>query len=247
MSGDRLDAAKVAATTFLSTLPKDVNVGVVTFADIARTEIPPTRDRAAVRTVIDNIVLSERVGTALFDGLAQAADLTGSTGARSVLLLTDGDEAGESKTSLEDAAAAATADDVAVDAVYIGPPDERPPELTNLMTEAGGQVTSSDPADLARHLPGNGRGDQQPVADRGRAARRHHRVRQRRGHRRGRRPHADRLGASVRSPSPGPGSRRTPARCRCGTPLRCPRSAGPACRSSSARCSSAWWRCCSSR
>ncbi len=149
MRGERLEAARSAAATFLSTLPRDVKVGVVTFADIARNEIPPTTDRAAVRTVIANLVLNERVGTALFDGLALAADLTGDTGARSVLLLTDGDEDGSSKMLLEDAAAAATADDVAVDAVYIGPPDEQPPELTDLMTEAGGQVRSSDPDDLA--------------------------------------------------------------------------------------------------
>jgi tight adherence protein B len=148
MKGERLAAAKSAATTFLSTLPRDVQVGVVTFADIARTEVRPTTDRAEVRTVIDNLQLNERVGTALFDGLAKAADLTGSVGARSVLLLTDGDEDGHSETSLEDAAATATADDVAVDAVYIGPPGEQPPELTELMTEAGGQVVSSDPADL---------------------------------------------------------------------------------------------------
>ena len=66
-----------------------------------------------------------------------------------MLLLTDGDEDGSSTSSLKDAASTATADDVAVDAVYIGPPDEQPPELTDLMTEAGGQVRSSDPDDLA--------------------------------------------------------------------------------------------------
>ena len=150
MRGERLDAAKAAATTFLSTLPKDVEVGVVTFADIVRTEVRPTRDRGEVRSVIDNLVLNDRVGTALFDGLAQAADLTGSVGARSVLLVTDGDEDGSSKVALEDAASTATADDVAVDAIYIGPPAQQPPELTDLMTEAGGQVRSSDPIDLAK-------------------------------------------------------------------------------------------------
>jgi tight adherence protein B len=149
MKGERLIAAKAAANTFLSTLPRDVEVGLVAFNDTSHIELRPTGNRAEVKAAIDRLELNDVVGTALFDGLAQAADLTGSAGARNVLLLTDGDESGHSTTSLEDAAATATADDVAVDAVYIGPPEELPPVLTELMSEANGQVFSGDPAEVA--------------------------------------------------------------------------------------------------
>ncbi len=88
------------------------------------------------------------MGTALFDGAALAADLTGEAGARNVLLLTDGNEDGSSTTTLDDAVARATEEDIAVGAVYIGAAATPPPELIDLVTGSGGQVLTSDTTDL---------------------------------------------------------------------------------------------------
>lgn len=149
MAGARLDAAKVAATSFLASLPDDVQVGLVTFGDTATVAVPPSSDRQRVQTVIDGLAINQRVGTALFDGAAVAADQTGDSGARSVLLLTDGNEFGNSTRTLEEAVAAATEDGVALDAVFIGESGVPPAELTQLVTGAGGQVVTSATADLA--------------------------------------------------------------------------------------------------
>jgi len=147
MNGEKLAAAKSAATTFLSTLPSDVEVGLVTFADTATTRVRPTTNRAAVAAAIDQVQLNEREGTALFDGVALGAELAGDDGARNLLLLTDGNEDGSSTTTL-DQAVAATDDDIAVGAVYIGSSASPPPELSELVTEAGGQLLTSGTDDL---------------------------------------------------------------------------------------------------
>jgi tight adherence protein B len=149
MSGEKLTAAKSAATTFLSTLPPEVEVGLVTFADTAKTEVPLTTDRAAVAAAIDGVQLSDRQGTALFDGVALGADLAGEDGARNLLLLTDGNEDGSSTATLDQAVDAA-GDDIAVGAVYIGSSATQPPELNQLVTEAGGQVLTSSPEELKK-------------------------------------------------------------------------------------------------
>ena len=139
MAGAKLDSAKSAAATFLAGLPADVQVGLVTFSSTTVTVVQPTIDHAQVQSAVDGLQIDPKIGTALFDGAAAAADLTGDAGARNVLMLTDGNEYGNSTTTLAQAVGKATDDDVAVDAVYIGD-TAAPTELSDLVTGAGGQV-----------------------------------------------------------------------------------------------------------
>lgn len=69
---DRITAAKAAATSFLDDVPKEVNVGLVTFAGTARVEVSPTTDREIVAAAIDNITLRE--GTAIGDAIDASLD-----------------------------------------------------------------------------------------------------------------------------------------------------------------------------
>jgi tight adherence protein B len=147
MSGDKFAAAKVAATTFLGGVPDDVRVGLVTFGSGTDVAVAPTADHAAVQAAIDTLAIDATTGTALYDAVGQAADSTGDTGARNVLLLTDGNEDGSSTTTIDEAVAKATDDDVTVDAVYIGDAAQ-PHELSRLVTSAGGQVFEGGTADL---------------------------------------------------------------------------------------------------
>jgi tight adherence protein B len=148
MRGDRLAAAKAAAMTFLDELPADVSVGLVTFGDTAEVAVGTTSDRAQVTAAIEALEIDDTVGTALFDGAALAADEAGSEGARSVLLLTDGNEDGSSTLTLDEAVAHATDDGVTMDAVYISDGPVQPPELQQLIGDANGQVVTTDTADL---------------------------------------------------------------------------------------------------
>jgi tight adherence protein B len=140
---NQLPAAKIAAGTFLDTLPADVRVGLVTFGETATKDVAPTTDHNAVRSVINRLTIDKTRGTALYDGVALAVDMAGTEGARSVLTLTDGAESGSTR-SLAEAIAAVKASGAALDAVYIGPLATPPAELTNLVAGTGGRVL--DPA-----------------------------------------------------------------------------------------------------
>jgi Ca-activated chloride channel family protein len=123
----RMDAARAAVRRFADVAPDDLRVGLVSFAGSAQLEVPPSRDRQHLLDVVDD--LDFRSETSLADALRQSAAATalpsgtiGSTGARSVILLSDG---GSTVRASEEPVAAAelTADGVTVDTVAFGTQD----------------------------------------------------------------------------------------------------------------------------
>jgi tight adherence protein B len=89
---DSIDQARQAAINFVSSLPEDSQVAVVTFGDEARTLMQPTSNLLAVRTKIDDIRADDD-NTALYDGVRTAANLLSAGGAEqpNVVLLSDGE------------------------------------------------------------------------------------------------------------------------------------------------------------
>jgi tight adherence protein B len=73
---------------FLQSVPKDVKVGVVSFADQPNLDLAPTTDHGAVQAAVDGLTASG--DTALYDGVSQAIDTLGKEGDRTILLLSDG-------------------------------------------------------------------------------------------------------------------------------------------------------------
>ena len=73
---------------FLQTVPKDIKVGVVSFADQPVLDVAPTTDHGAVQAAVDG--LRSNGDTALYDGLSMAIDTLGTAGDRTILLLSDG-------------------------------------------------------------------------------------------------------------------------------------------------------------
>ena len=73
----RIDAAKSAAVAFLDDVPKQFNVGLVTFAGTARVRVAPTTDRTLVANAIDGVNLGEgtAIGDAIDASLAGLADV----------------------------------------------------------------------------------------------------------------------------------------------------------------------------
>src|SRR5690606_39238539 len=88
MRGARFAAAKQAAGAFLSTVPDDVRVGVVSYAGEVVVVQEPPLDRDATRAVVDGLTLSR--GTLLYDGITTAIEAAGGAGQRTVLVLSDG-------------------------------------------------------------------------------------------------------------------------------------------------------------
>ncbi len=70
---NRLEAAKVSAKTFVDSLPRTLNLGLVSFDTGARVDISPTTDREAVKRGIDKLKLHE--GTAIGDAVETSLDV----------------------------------------------------------------------------------------------------------------------------------------------------------------------------
>jgi tight adherence protein B len=144
MKGERFEAAKLAATEFINTVPDDVYVGIVSFDSQVETALEPSLDRAAAQGVIDGLALER--DTRLYDGVVQGVDVAGVEGQRNLLVLSDG--ADTSDTPITDATTAITEGEMLVDVVAL---EQSGPDLAALqqLAEAGqGRVISSDPEAL---------------------------------------------------------------------------------------------------
>jgi len=152
----RLRAAKDAADVFLTQVPADVKVGLITFGESATEDVPPTTDHDLVRRTVDALQVDQTRGTALYDGVTRSITAAGTDGARSVLLLTDGDEVG-STTTFAAAVAAVTRSGATLDAVYIGSNPTSPPDLEQLVAGVHGRVLKPQQSDLATVFEGAAR------------------------------------------------------------------------------------------
>jgi len=147
MAGARIVAARQAATAYLSKVPPDVEVGLVTFSSTARLAVAPTKNRAQVRTAVQRLQASG--DTALYDAIALAVSVLGKVGDRSVFVLSDGRDEGSRRTVAQDVALLRDAK-IPLDAVLLGDTGAQQ-ALQALSDAAGGRVVSATAAaDLTR-------------------------------------------------------------------------------------------------
>ena len=144
MTGERFAAAQAAALTFLDTVPDDVYVGIVTFANDVTGAVVPTQDRDQARAVIDELELTPQ--THLYDGALAAVDMAGTEGQRSVLVLSDG--ADTSDTELADVTKSVTDAEVLLDVVALEQTGAAKGALEDLADAAEGRVIDADPEAL---------------------------------------------------------------------------------------------------
>ena len=149
MRGPRIEAAKRAATTFLDTAPADVSVGLVSFDTDVEVLVKPTRDRAPLRAAVDGLTLTR--DTALYDGVLGAVEATGTQGARSLLVLSDGKDTTD--TPLSEVLKTLEQEDVAVDVVSLQQGQANQP-LQLIAQAGGGKVMDADPASLGAAFAG---------------------------------------------------------------------------------------------
>ena len=150
MLGQPLADAVAAAARYADGLPADVEMAVVTVGATARTVLEPTADRAEVHRVLDGLVTEG--ATALYDGLAAAADLVADSTAypeRRVLVLSDGADSG-SATSLAEVEQRLAEVATPVDTVAFRTGQTVADLLAGLSEGTGGQAyLAEDAADLA--------------------------------------------------------------------------------------------------
>lgn len=143
---ERFGEAQRAAKIFLDRVPRDLYVGIVTFAGEVRVAQRPSLDRDASEAVIDGLTLSNQ--TRLYDGVLDAVEAAGDRGSRSVLVLSDGRDTSE--TALTRTTAAIENADLKVDVVALAQSEEDEALLSQLATAGNGSLLSAeDPQALA--------------------------------------------------------------------------------------------------
>jgi Ca-activated chloride channel family protein len=121
---NRLAAAKQAGDRFLRSVPDQLQVGLVAFADGPHTVLRPTQDRITVESTLDG--LQAEGGTATGDALAAALQALDSGDAKTkppaaIVLLSDG--ASQSGQDPAEVAQQARAANVPIYTVALGTPD----------------------------------------------------------------------------------------------------------------------------
>lgn len=138
MGRDGMATVRAAARAFLTEAPKDVRIGVVSFADTAGVDLRPTADRAAVQRVVNG--LASRGDTSLYAAVKVAVAALGSEGDRSVVLLSDGADtmSKDRKAELVRVAEAVRKAGVRVDVVRFKTDDPDASSALGQIAKAGG-------------------------------------------------------------------------------------------------------------
>ncbi len=136
----RLRAAQDAARSYLQSVPADVAVGLITFADAAKVVVAPTTDRGQVRRAVDG--LTSGGDTALNDAVILATRQLPKDGVRGQIVLSDGEHRGTATTTAQ-AAKAVTDSASTLDAIALGPAAAANRQLQVLAEAGNGQVTAA--------------------------------------------------------------------------------------------------------
>jgi tight adherence protein B len=151
MTGARLSSAQAAAKEYSAALPADVRLGLVTVSDKPATVLGPTRDRGAFRAAVDG--LRAGGGTALYDGIRQAAGLLTDQGERRVVVLSDGADTDSASTPAAVGPQLAAAK-ITLDGIAYGP-DAQSPAMNDLAAGTGGRIVAvGDAASLRAAFAG---------------------------------------------------------------------------------------------
>jgi tight adherence protein B len=149
MRGAPIEAAKRAASAFLTNMPPSVRIGVIGFGQRPEVASPLAADRAKLAFAIGGLRASGE--TSLYDAVALAVEQfsPGGRARRSIVLLSDGGDTA-STASLPAAEAKLVASGVHVDAAELVTPDSDRTALSTLTAAGNGRVVAAaDPSALA--------------------------------------------------------------------------------------------------
>ena len=137
MGAAGIAAAAQAARAYLSVVPADVRVGLVTFSDTAHLLVAPTQNRSSVARVLPS--LRAKGETALYDGLMLGVKGLGQAGSRSLILLSDGADT-VSRSGLAAPLRAITTKGIRVEVVGFRTADSQDSVLASLASAGGGRL-----------------------------------------------------------------------------------------------------------
>ncbi len=150
MGASGMGTVRAAVRDFLAAVPKDVKVGVVSFASTSGVDVAPTTDRAKVQREVASYVA--RGETSLYAGVQDAVKALGAAGERSIVLLSDGgDTVAEIKggpaaavTQRKAALSALSEGKVRAEVVAFKSPESNNAVLSQFAKVGGGSVANAD-------------------------------------------------------------------------------------------------------
>ncbi|GGB43444.1 hypothetical protein GCM10011492_38040 [Flexivirga endophytica] len=146
-----MQTVRQAAAVYLQEVPSDVKVGVLSFASSSKLVLKPTTNRVAVQQAVDG--LRANGNTALYDATQQAAKTVGTSGDRSIVLLSDGadTESNQPAKDLSAGSALLQARGIRVDVVRFNNTDPGAEKALAQFAKAGGgsDVLATDTAGVA--------------------------------------------------------------------------------------------------
>jgi len=144
MDGERMRAAREAASAFVDGVPADVAVGLVTFSDEARLALAPTMDRQAALAAVAQV---EAGGdTSLYDAIGLSVASIPSEAAARIILLSDGADT-SSVTRLASALRIAREQGIPIDVIALQPTDDERAILDRIASIDDGRLLTAVDAD----------------------------------------------------------------------------------------------------
>lgn len=143
MRGAGIEAAKSAGAAFVAGVAPDVEVGIVTFNDVARVVVAPTTDRAKAQSAIAGLAASKE--TALYDGVVAGILALGAEGDRTMVVLSDGGDT-VSLATLQTAVQGLATSGVRAEVVGFRTDESQDQVLTDLATAGRGRVSTAGDA-----------------------------------------------------------------------------------------------------
>ncbi|MGW6937211.1 VWA domain-containing protein [Lentzea sp. NPDC054927] len=144
MAPDRIVVARQAIATYVSSLPSDVQVGLVAFSSQPSLVLAPTADRNAFAGALNQ--LQAKGDTSLFDAVPVGLSALQGIAERRMVIVSDGEDT-VSKSTVDAAVSAVAAAGVPTDVIGFQYSDET---LRRIAAAAGGRLlTASDAAALA--------------------------------------------------------------------------------------------------
>ncbi|GAA0214460.1 hypothetical protein GCM10010492_10330 [Saccharothrix mutabilis subsp. mutabilis] len=144
MAGERIATARRAASGYAASVPADVRVGLVAFADTPALLVSPTTDRAALAAALES--LRANGNTALYDALPVAVAALDGVSAPRLVVLSDGQDT-SSRAGLDAVTGLLAQRSVPADVVALASDD---PALGRIAAAGGGRVLpAAEVSDLA--------------------------------------------------------------------------------------------------
>jgi tight adherence protein B len=148
MGSAGMATVRAAVGAFLADAPKDVAVGLVSFAATAGVDVSPTKDRSRVQRAVNG--LKSRGETTLYDAVALAAPALAGFDDRSIILLSDGGDTKSTKATKASATAALKKYGVRAEVIGFKTADSDNAVLKGFADAGGGSVAAAGNEDAVR-------------------------------------------------------------------------------------------------